>query len=308
MRDSHIKQIKYKSGFKWINIDKPGKKQINWLRNNFKFDETDLKDSLPPNQRPKVVDYPTYIFMILQFPFYDHETGEINSSEIDFFISKDYLIVVHMDKLPTINELFDKEKKGITNNGNMSTILYLVLHDLLHYCFPMLNHISQDIDSIESHIFKHEKDNVGTIREILRIKRNIVDFRKIMQAHKSIIQKLIRQSEEFLTTQKIEVYYSNLVNHTKDIWEFLENYKDTIDALHETHESLNSNRLNQIIKTLTVFSVIVFPLTLFAAIFGMNSMNSMPFVKSPYDFWYIVGIMFVGMLGMITYFKHKKWL
>ena len=308
MQDRHIKEIKYDSGFRWVNIDKPGKKQINWLRDNFNFDETDLKDCLPPNQRPKVVDYPTYIFMILQFPVYNPETGEINSSEINFFVSKDYLIVVHTDKLPTINELFNKEKKEKGKNGKMSTLLYLVLHDLLHYCFPMLNHISQDIDSIESYIFKFDKNNISTIREILRIKRNIVDFRKIMQAHKSIIQKLIRQSEEFLTTTKIEAYYTNLVSHTKDIWEFLENYKDTIDALHETHESLNSNRLNQIIKTLTVFSVIVFPLTLFAAIFGMNTMNSMPFIGSPYDFWYIVGIMFIAMLGMIFYFKHKKWL
>ncbi len=308
MKDRHIKEIKYDSGFRWINVDKPGKKQINWLRDNFKFDETDLKDCLPPNQRPKVVDYPTYIFMILQFPVYNSETGEINSSEINFFISKYFLITVHTDGLPTINELFNKEKKQKQKNKNMSTIPYLVLHDLLHYCFPMLNHINQDIDSIESYIFKHERNTIDTIREILRIKRNIVDFRKIMQAHKSIIQKLIRESEQSLTTQKIEAYYSNLVNHTKDIWEFLENYKDTIDALHETHESLNSNRLNQIIKTLTVFSVIVFPLTLLAAIFGMNTMNSMPFIGSQYDFWYIAGIMFVGMLTMIFYFKHKKWL
>ena len=308
MQDRHIKEIKYSSGFRWVNVDKPGRKQINWLRDNFKFNETDLKDCLPPNQRPKVVDYPTYIFMILQFPVYNRETGEINSSEINFFINKNYLILVHTDQLPTINELFRKEKIQKQKNGSMTTILYLVLHDLLHYCFPMLNHISQDIDFIESHIFKFNKNNIGTIREILRIKRNIVDFRKIMQAHKSIINKLIRHSEQFLSAQKIEAYYSNLVNHTKDIWEFLENYKDTIDALHETHESLNSNRLNQIIKTLTVFSVIVFPLTLLAAIFGMNTMNSMPFINSPYDFWYIAGIMFVGMISMILYFKYKKWL
>ncbi|MFH1610550.1 MAG: magnesium transporter CorA family protein [Patescibacteria group bacterium] len=308
MQDRHIKEIKYTSGFRWINIDKQGKKQVNWLRDNFKFDEVDLKDCLPPNQRPKVADYPNYVFMILQFPVYNQETGEVNASEIDFFISKDFLIVVHTEKLPTINQLFNKEKRQKHNSGNMSSVLYMVLHDLLHYCFPMLNHISQDIDSIESHIFKFDTKSVDTIREILRIKRNIVDFRKIMQAHKSIIQKLIRHSEEYLTTQKIEAYYSNLVSHTKDIWEFLENYKDTIDALHETHESLNSSRLNQIIKTLTIFSVIVFPLTLLAAIFGMNTMNSMPFVNSSHDFWYIVGIMLLGVTGMIFYFKHKKWL
>ncbi|MFH1457522.1 MAG: magnesium transporter CorA family protein [Patescibacteria group bacterium] len=308
MDDKNIKQIKFNSGPRWVNVTKQTKGQINWLRKNFKFNELTLKDCLPPNQRPKVSEYEDYIFMILQFPVYNSQTGEIESSEIEFFIARNYLITVHNNRIPVINQLFNKEAKNNSKNTTIATLLYAVMSELLHYCFPMLNHISLDIDAIESHIFKIGHNNINTIKEILRIKRNIVDFRKIMQAHKSIIQKLIRTSDKLLTTEKLESYYSNLVNHTKDIWEFLENYKDTIDAMHETHESLNSNRLNQIIKTLTIFSVIVFPLTLLAAIFGMNTMHSMPFINSLYDFWYIVGIMLISVLCMIFYFKHKKWI
>jgi len=304
MENKNIKQIKFNSGLRWINITKQGKPEIEWLRKNFKFDELALKDCFPPNQRPKVNEYENYIFMILQFPVYNNKTGETESSEIEFFISENYLITVHINTIAPISKLFDEKIKA----NSIGELLYIMMSELLHYCFPMLNHISQDIDAIESHIFKIGYNNINTIKEILRIKRNIVDFRKVMQAHKSIIKKLIRTSNKFLTTQKVEAYYGNLVNHTKDIWEFLENYKDTIDAMHETYESLSSNRLNQIIKTLTIFSVIVFPLTLLAAIFGMNTMNSMPFVKSPYDFWYIVGIMLVGVLCMIFYFRHKKWI
>jgi len=304
MENKNIKQIKFNLGLRWINIAKQSRPEIEWLRKNFKFDELTLKDCLPPNQRPKVDEYESYIFMILQFPVYNKKTGEIESSEIDFFIAKNYLITIHNNTITAINELFSK-KLNVNSTGEL---LYIIMSELLHYCFPMLNHISQDIDAIESHIFKIGYNNINTIKEILRIKRNIVDFRKVMQAHKSIIKKLIRTSNKFLTTQKLEAYYGNLVNHTKDIWEFLENYKDTIDAMHETHESLNSNRLNQIIKTLTIFSVIVFPLTLLAAIFGMNTINSMPFVSSAYDFWYIVGIMFISVFCMIFYFKHKKWI
>ena len=89
---------------------------------------------------------------------------------------------------------------------------------------------------------------------------------------------------------------------------FLENYKDTINAVHETHESLMSHRQTEIMKTLTVISVIVFPLTLFAAIFGMNTMNAMPWLNSKYDFWYVIIFMILGASFMLLIFKKKRWL
>jgi magnesium transporter len=308
-----IMEIQFDNGFKWINIPSHDKKHINWLRENFDFEEMDLKDCDPINQRPKVNAYPHYNFMILQFPVYNRLTGDIESSEIDFFISKDYLITVHKNDLVPILDIFEKykinAKKEFKKTDGAGQLLYEILNQLLHYCFPMLNHISQDIDTIENIIFRIEKNTAtNSIKEILRIKRNIVNFRKIMQAHKNIISKLILNSENFFTTYKLKIYYSNLINHTKDIWDFLSNYKDTIDALHETQESLVSNKLNDIMKMLTIFSVIVFPLNLIAALFGMNSMNSMPFMENPLDFWIIVTIMVTGVLGMIFYFKAKKWI
>ena len=314
LNDKHIKEINFPSGLKWISVDKASKKQTSWLKEKYNFSDLDLKDIMPPLQRPKMIEYDDYLFIILQFPVYNRSNGEIDSSEIDFFIGKNYLITIHDGRLDPLNELFLEHSKKTKKNHdqfdtNPGALLYELLNSLLHYCFPMLNHINQDIDAIEKGIFDIDHGtNVNTIREIMRIKSNIVNFRKTMQAHKSIIQKLISHSEKLFTTHKLEVYYGNLVNHTKDIWEFLSNYKDTIDALHEAHESLVSHRLNQIMKTLTVFSVIVFPLTLFAAIFGMNTMNAMPFVDSPYDFWYIMGIMLFGVIAMILFFKTRKWM
>ncbi|MBU4360475.1 magnesium transporter CorA family protein [Candidatus Parcubacteria bacterium] len=296
----------------WHIIDKPTKKQIVWIKDNFDFDEQDLNDCLPPNQRPKLNVQSNYLFMILMFPYYDHTTQEIKSSEIDFFITRNEIVLVHNNHLQPILDL--QQECQTTENArkefmaNDSRLLYEILNRLLHYCFPMLNHINQDVDNIETKILEIKKNKLDVIREIMRIKKNIVNFRKIMQAHKSIITKLIKNSETIFPVSHLNIYLEHLVSHTKDIWEFLENYKETINALHETHESLLSHRLNEIIKTLTIFSVIVFPLTLMAAIFGMNTMNSMPFVNSAYDFWFVTAIMLVGAIGMLFYFKKKRWL
>jgi len=310
---NHILTIKNSNApLTWHIVDKPTKKQIDWIKNNFDFEEQDLTDCLPPNQRPKVTVRENYLFMILMFPYYDSATQEIKSSEVDFFITRNEIVLVHNNHLQPILDL--QQECQTTENArqkfmqNSSRLLYEILNRLLHYCFPILNHINQDIDNIEDKILEVKKNKLNVIMEIMRIKRNIVNFRKIMQAHKSIITKLIKNSETIFSSSHLNIYLDHLLSHTKDIWEFLENYKETINALHETHESLLSHRLNEIIKTLTVFSVIVFPLTLLAAIFGMNTMNSMPFVGSTYDFWIVVTIMMAGAIGMSIYFKKKRWM
>ncbi|MDD5289677.1 MAG: magnesium transporter CorA family protein [Patescibacteria group bacterium] len=309
----HIKTIFFPTGLKWVVVDLPAKKELETLGKEFHFAEQDLTDCLPPCQRPKLTDRGSYLFMILQFPIYNRATGCVDPSEVNFFIGHDYVVTVFNENLVPLAELAAKYQKNskltkIYQEKNPAVLMYEILNTLLHYCFPMLTHLSQDIDAVEKNIFNFNHNRIDIIKEIMRIKRNIVAFRKIMQAHKSVIQKLIDRSQKLFAAHRLQSYYQNLVNHTKDIWDFLSNYKDTIDALYETHESLVSHRLNQIIKTLTIFSVIVFPLTLFATIFSMNTTNAMPFLNHPYNFWVIIGIMLVAMLCMVFYFKKKRWL
>lgn len=307
----HVSKIEGQN-FTWYNIEKQGKQQLNWVRDSFHYLDEDINECSPNQQRPKLVERENYLFMVLLFPYYDRLTQEIKNAEIDLLIDKDKIILFHNSTLEPIKDLEHELlnnpafKNEVLTDG--SRLIYEILNRLLHYCFPMLNHISQDVDNIGDDIFNIYEHNMAVIKEILRIKKNIVNFRKIMQAHKSIISKLIKTSEKFYSPQYLHNYFNNLVNHTKDIWDFLENYKETINALHETHESLLSHRLNEIMKTLTIFSVIVFPLTLFAALFGMNTMNSMPLIDSPFDFWLVVAIMLVATAGMLIYFRIKKWL
>ncbi|MBU1146563.1 magnesium transporter CorA family protein [Patescibacteria group bacterium] len=292
--------------FSWINITKNGGKELEYLRRKFGFHELDLKDCLPPLQRPKLVARPNYLFMILLFPVFDRKTGVLRASEIDFFITPKTLITVNPKELAPLQEIFTKCRVKKNKCLNAADLLHEILHELLLSCFPMLVHISNDIDNVENQL--RSEFEKGTITEILRIKTNIVNFRKAMQPHKQVIRSLIAESPKFFPTQKIKIYFENLVSYTKEIWDLLNNYKDTIDALHETNVSLIDFRINVIMKTLTIFSVIVFPLTLLAAIFGMNTLGGMPLTNHPYGFWIILGGMMFGALGFLWFFERKKWL
>jgi magnesium transporter len=243
--------------------------------------------------------------MILLFPVFDRKTKVIHASEIDFFITKKELVTVHTGELQILKEIFTKCGKKTINCKNPAALIHEILNQLLLSCFPMLVHINSDIDNVETKLrYEFEK---GTITEILRIKTNIVNLRKAMQPQKQVIRSLIAESPKFFQAKQLKLYFENLVQHTKEIWDMLDNYKDTIDALHETNISLINFRVNEIMKTLTIFSVIVFPLTLLAAIFGMNTPN-MPIVSHPFGFWIILGLMSCGAIGLLWFFEKKKWL
>jgi len=314
MQSQKIKTIKSKDGnLSWFNIAKANKKEIEYLRRKFKFNALDLEDSYAKAyaQRPKFHVRNNYAFLILQFPIFDKKTGSIVAEEIDFFIDKNNLIILHKNNLPPVVEFFkacseDKFYRNQYMNEGPGQLLYEIITQLQDYCYPILDHISVDMKTTEEKIFNgHEREMIS---KIAYIKRNISDVRKILEAHKNALQKITKEKIPFLPMNKLKIYYSDLIEGTKNIWDILESQKALLESLENTNNTLVSAKLNDIMKTLTIFSVIVFPLTLLAAIFGMNTVNGMPLMDSPYGFWIIIGIMLIGVLFMFIFFKSRKWL
>jgi len=321
-----------KSRLSWTNIINAQKKEIDYLKRKYKFSELDLKDSLAEHyaQRPKFYVRNGYHFLILQFPVYNKKTRIIEAEEIDFFIGKDYIITLHKNTLSPLVELYNLCQSDSFYReqyfGDITSLLYEMLSNLQEYCYPMLDQISVSIKNIKNNIFAGRERQMVT--EILHVKRNILGYRKIMQSHKNVIQKMYRdkiqsapiKKAKILMNQpakgqpnawieeKTKIYFNDLIERTKEIWDNLGEQKEMIEALEDTNSSLVSFKLNDIMRTLTIFSVIVFPLTLLAAIFGMNTVNSMPFMNDPNGFWIVMQLMLVGGLIMFLFFKRKKWL
>ena len=133
-----------------------------------------------------------------------------------------------------------------------------------------------------------------------------------MRAQKDIVEEMGEQAKHYVGAKAVDraaaVQFGRIANLSKDLWVQLENHMATIDAIQETNESLISFRLNDIMRTLTTFSLVVFPLTLLAAIFGMNTTNGMPFVESSGGFWRVIAIMGTGMSFMLYWFKRHRWI
>ncbi|MCX6745485.1 MAG: magnesium transporter CorA family protein [Candidatus Parcubacteria bacterium] len=305
-------QIIKTSKLSWLNITNASEKEISYLRKKFKFDQLDLADSYAHKhaQRPKINIRPNYLFIILLFPVYRRKTREIIPAEVDIFITKDHLITLHYNQLEPLQNFFQlcqadtQERNTYLNEGSLM-LLYEILDRLYFSQFPMLDHISIDINNIEKNIFAGQER--AMVKEILVVKRNIVFFRQIMQSHRNVLIKLIKHQGKTNGQNRMANYFNDLIDRTHNIWDLLENFQQTINALEDTNSSLVTFKLNDIMRTLTIFSVIVFPLTLMAAVFGMNVKN-IPIAGTDFDFYKIIAIMGTASLAMFLYFKHKKWI
>jgi len=304
----YIQELKTKK-FIWINATKPAELQVSHLAKKYGFLPEDATDVLPPIQRSKMVERPDYLFMILLFPVYDRGNKKIITEEVDFFISQNRLITFHSNKIPAIRDLFDKCGKNPHRPpcaGDMANLLYVLLDDLMNYCFPMMRHLNLDVEMIEEKIFK-KYERKETVDAILRIKTNIFDFQRILQSHEYVLNKLMEKAGRFFPAKNLENNFVHLVEYARETNLSLQSLKENINALHEANATLVEYRVNEIIKILTIFSVIVYPLTLIAGLFGMNARH-MPLIGSPYDFWKVVAVMALGAITMLGIFKWKKWI
>lgn len=304
-----IQQIETKN-LSWINVNRIGPEEMKYLEENYKFHPLHLADCLSPIQRPKLDIATDYLFMVLLFPIYNHRSRELIPSEVDFFISSNYLVTVHNNELSPLINFFNlcqisksQQKKYFVSNP--SFLLYELLYRLLVYCNPIVDNLNLNVRHIEENIFRGFERRM--VREILIVKRNIVNFRRIIQVHRTVINKLVNKSQPFFSAGQLKLYFDNLIEMIDEIWDNLENLRQTIEAIERTNNSLISFKLNDVIKVLTIISVTMLPVTLIASIFGMN-IESMPLINRSGGFWLILILMAIVSGYLFFYFKKKQWL
>jgi len=300
-----------RQGRLWVNVTRQTSKELSVISKKFNFWPVDVEESRPPFQRSKIVKRPDYYFMVLHFPVFDRESRRLGFTEVDFFLSANYLVTVHDNKLTGIGDFFNEcrlqpEILERYFNGTMAQVLFELLSRLLEAIFPILLHVNEDINSVDRKLFG-QTPGKEMAEEILRLKTNIVTFRRTMQGHRAVMERLILYSGRELDLASYQSYINSLREFTAEIWQMLESQKESINALHETNESLLSLRTTQVMKTLTVISVVTFPLTLLATIFAVRAEGT-PFIDLPYGFWMLLGLIVVGAASMVTIFKKRRWL
>ncbi|HPJ80304.1 MAG TPA: magnesium transporter CorA family protein [Candidatus Portnoybacteria bacterium] len=294
----------------WVDIVDPKKEDILYLQ-SLDFHPVVLKELQSPTLRPKVEEYDNYLYMVLHFPIYHPKEKTSKSMEIDFLITKYSLITVRYGKIQPLQELWGKCQFGNEDslfNYSAASVLYYILQELNKFSFRQIDHITKKINALEGKIFKNHnsKNEEKLVEEISIIRRDILDFRRTLKPQETILNSLRTRSINFFGQITLP-YFDDIIGDHLRVWELLDNHKEAIESLQESHNSLLSNKTNRIIKVLTLFTGIMLPLSLLAGIFGMNTRHD-PIIGNRYDFWIISGLMFILAIIMIIIFKKKKWL
>jgi magnesium transporter len=292
------------NGLTWIHVDEPGPLEAALLAERFGFHELDVEDILSKRQRPKIDEYETYVFIVLHFPFYDKRVQRLNAAELDVFLGSDFLITLPNVELLPVTYLFrrceeDVERREELFSKGSGYLLYHVLDDLFDYCFPILDKIGWKLDAIEDDLFEGRSEEI--VRDISNAKQEIIAYRKIIKPERATLRVLERYTERFMP-EDLDLYFDDIVDASERIWDLLDNYKEVIEALEQTNESVISHRQQYRIQILTVFSVIFLPLTLLSGIFGMN------FGFSSAGFITAVSVIAALFLAALAFFRWRSWL
>jgi len=259
-------------GLTWINIEKPTERETEYMAQHYPFHPLDLDDCLSRIQRPKIDEYKDYLFLVFHFPVFSKETQVTTPSQLSVFIGANYLITLHRGELKPLVKLFrecqiDEESRQEYFGHGSGYILYRIIDRLVDSCLPMLNKMADNIEDVEDDIFSDRKRD--TVKEISLLRRDIISFRRIIWPMRAVIGSLEPKVRRFMTgdiKEDMGVYFGDMVDHVDKIWDGMDEYKEIIEGLDDTYNSLASNRTSEVMRMLTIIATILLPITVVASI------------------------------------------
>ena len=296
----------------WFYIEKPTSQEVAFLAQRFHFHPLDLDDVLSRIQRPKIDEYDDYLFMVLHFPVFDKENRITRPSEINIFVGENYVVTVHCTgDLKPLARFFQecedsKESRERYLGRSSGFLLYHILDRMVASGFPILDKVTQNIDDIEDIILT--KPVPETVREISLIRRDLISFRRVIHPQIAVIETLEREEYPFFKEDQ-EIYFGDIADHIRKIWDGLEDCKEVIDGLADTSNWLTSHRIQEIMRILTIIMGVLAPPTLIASIYGMNiplpgGVNS----GSLLTLGILLALMAITAGGIFFYMRHRRYL
>ena len=309
-KETRIESVK-QGKLTWIYMEKPTTEEVDFLARHFNFHPLNLDDVLSRVQRPKIDEYEDHLFIVLHFPVFDKKNRVTKPSEVDIFIGENCLITVHCSgNLKPLAAFFklcqtDEESRHNYMGRSSGFLLYHVIDRLTNYCFPILNKVTDNIEDIEDIIFT--RTTPETVRQISLVRRDLISFRRVIRPQIAVIETLERAEYPFFKEDQ-EVYFGDVADHIRKIWDGLEDCKEVVDGLAETSNWLTSNRIQEIMRVLTIVMAIIAPATLIASIFGMNVTLPGGETSGFLTLGILLCIMLFIGVGMFIYLRQRRWL
>ena len=298
--------LKDENSLLWVDIKSANEDDITLLTDIFKLHPLTVEDCIMPNARPKLENFTNYLFLITYaIELHPDQEEEIKTVELDCCLGKNFLVTVHDDDLKSVSIMKDKIKRNSpVGNQGADFLLCSIIDTMVDNYFPIINKFDDRGDDMSDELFKEPTQE--TLSKIYNLKNEILFLRRTIGPHADTINLILRGNFELITEANL-AYFRNVYDNLTRLNDIIGTSRDTINGALEVYVSVISNRLNEIMKTLTIIATIMMPLTLIASIYGMN-FKHMPELTGRYGYPAVVGVMLLVAAVMLIYFKRKKWL
>jgi len=299
--------FKRKPTVTWINIDGLHEVEvIEKLGKCYDIHPLVLEDILNTDQRPKMEDFEKYIFFVLKMLYIDDKTKEIHSEQVSMILGKNYVISFQESIGDVFDAVRERIRKGKGRIRKMGTdyLVYSLIDAIVDNYFIILEKIGERVESMEEDLISNPVPQ--TLQKIHNLKREMIYLRKSVWPFREVINGLLRE-ESKLIKKGTHIYLRDLYDHTIQVIDTIETFRDMISGMLDIYMSSVSNKMNEVMKVLTIFAAIFIPLTFIAGVYGMN-FHYMPELSLPWAYPAIWIVIILVSVSLLVYFKHKKWI
>ncbi|MFT5179474.1 MAG: magnesium transporter [Candidatus Paceibacteria bacterium] len=297
----------------WIDLENPTQDEARTLVEKYNVDPLIADELLAPSARSRVDSYSDFIYLILHFPSGEPKASSMeetrNVHEVDFIIGKNVIITTRykaVDELHEFSKVF--EVNSILDRSDMGDHAGFVFFYMIQHFYGILNSRIENtrdlLNEIEERIFKGDEKEM--VYELAKINWLLLTYKEALSLHKDVLESFEKVASQFFETS-FSHHLKSIVGEYYRVQGTLYSAKEYLNELRTTNDTLLATKQNEIMKTLTVTTFVVLPLSLIAGIFGMNT-ESMPFIGNPDDFLIVLSIMLSLAILMFAFFRYKKWL
>jgi magnesium transporter len=291
----------------WVDVEKPGDDEGQVLREHFRFHPLAVQDALAPTRRPKVNDFGQYLFMIftgVRLPS-DGDYRPFETVKLAVFMGPGYLVTIRPEQLASIEDA----KQAVANNAAVMShgpafLLHEMLDRMVDQYLPLMDRLGAEITRLERKVI--ERPAPEDTREVLRLRRMLDRLQRAALQQRETVHRLQR-GEFALVQDEARVYIRDVFDHLVRVADLVESHREHLAAVMEAHLSATSNRMNEIMKVLTVIGTIILPMTFITGVYGMN-FRIMPEINWPGGYLFAWGLMLAVGGGMYLFLKRKRWI
>ncbi|WP_452230212.1 MULTISPECIES: magnesium/cobalt transporter CorA [unclassified Lacinutrix] len=292
----------------WININGLNNTaEIEKLGQHYNLHPLVLEDIVTTNQRAKLEDYDDYLFIVFKMLHFKNE-DEIVYEHMSMVVGENYVLTFQEADGDVFDDLRDRIRnaKGRVRNAKADYLMYTILDAVVDNYFTVVEAEGDKIEDLEETLFIQESNTNTTTTSIQNQKREILKIRRTVFPFREVVNKLEKSEIEFIE-DKTKNYLRNLYDHMIQVNESIDLYREMIWGLMDLYMTNISNKMNEVMKVLTIIATIFIPLTFIAGVYGMNFTN-MPELNNPYGYYIVWSVMIIILIIMLIYFRRKKWL